>query len=159
MAYKLIDSVTLGASAASVTFSSITQDYRDLVLVINATSSLAARRTMFARFNSDTGTNYKSVRMVGFGSLIESATLNSSLFHIGVVGASAGNASSVTSIMDYSATDKHKTLLNRKGDITDTVTAQAMRWANTSAINTILLWASSGDIAAGSTFYLYGIEA
>jgi hypothetical protein len=58
-AYTALANVTLGSSAASVTFSSISQSYRDLVLVITATTS--AVDNAFIRFNSDSGSNYNIV--------------------------------------------------------------------------------------------------
>ena len=62
--------------------------------------------------------------------------------------------------MDYSATDKHKTMLSRGGSSSFGVGMNAGRWANTSAVTSVLVIGQSGlDFAAGSTFYLYGIEA
>jgi len=52
-AYVPLANLTLGSSAASVTFSSISQAYKDLVLVIEATTS--ALDVAIIRFNSDQG--------------------------------------------------------------------------------------------------------
>jgi hypothetical protein len=65
-------------------------------------------------------------------------------------------SSVIFQIMDYSATDKHKTILYRYDR--DTLTrADASRWANTSAITTIEWDIQGQTFAAGSTFSLYGI--
>jgi hypothetical protein len=67
------------------------------------------------------------------------------------------------SIMDYSATDKHKSTLIRSrssrdnGD-TDT-TAGAGRWANTAAVNSLRFYLTGGSFAAGSNFQIYGIAS
>jgi hypothetical protein len=58
--YDLIDSVTLSSSATSVTFSSITQDYRDLILVCEASSNNSPAG-FYGRYNGDTANNYHTV--------------------------------------------------------------------------------------------------
>lgn len=68
-------------------------------------------------------------------------------------------------IMDYSATDKHKTTLIRngkQGGSNDGVEAIAGRWANTAAITSLEIFSITGGgitFSAGSTFALYGIAS
>jgi hypothetical protein len=72
----------------------------------------------------------------------------------------ATNPFFIIQLMDYSATDKHKTVLSRKNQAARTTVAQASRWASTSAINKITVNVTQPDptnFAVGSTFYLYGI--
>jgi len=64
--YTPIATQTLSTSAASVTFSSISGAYTDLVLIINAASS--AQKDIDIRFNSDTAGNYSNTWMAGNGS-------------------------------------------------------------------------------------------
>ena len=59
------------------------------------------------------------------------------------------------SFMDYSATDKHKTVLIRANHPGETV-ACAGRWANTAAITSITINTAS-TFVIGSVFSLYGI--
>ena len=155
--YDLIASNVLTSSAASVTFSSIPATYRDLVLVMNVTSTYALT-TM--RFNSDTGSNYTAVRMAGDGSSASSGT-QSTTFIDCYIEASTGNRSmSIVQINDYSATDKHKPVLIRATSPHARTVAIAARWANTSAINSITLNAfDTYQYEAGSSFHLYGIVA
>jgi hypothetical protein len=62
--------------------------------------------------------------------------------------------------MDYSATDKHKTVLSRYGNSSTEVDMAASRWADTSAINSIqILLADAETYSAGSNFSLYGVIA
>jgi hypothetical protein len=69
-------------------------------------------------------------------------------------------SNNITQIMDYSATDKHKTLLSRKNTSSVVVNAQAGRWANTAAITSIVCTVDSGaTFSSGSTFSLYGVIA
>jgi hypothetical protein len=162
MTYTLIDSEVLASAAASVTFSSIPADYRDLVLVITGTvtSSVANARL---EFNGDTTiTNYSRVEMIGDGSSA-SSTSASSYIILGSNGTfdSTVIANATVQVMDYSATDKHKTVLTRSGRASGSlaeVFAAAGRWANTSAITSLSVITFSSTFAAGSTFYLYGIE-
>jgi hypothetical protein len=58
--------------------------------------------------------------------------------------------------MDYSVTDKQKTVLSRTNSSFGT-DITAGRWASTSAITSVTVYPSSGDFEIGSTFALYGI--
>ena len=156
--YTLIDSVTLTSTAASVTFSSITQDYRDLVLSYQG-STTSTTSIFSVVLNSDTGANYSRVWMLGrAGAATSGSGTADSSYRIGTIG--TGLASIIVQIMDYSATDKHKTALVRHDSAAeDRVYAFAARWGDTSAISSILVNCESDTFTAGSTFYLYGIEA
>jgi hypothetical protein len=157
--YTPLATVTLGSSASSVTFSSIPATYRDLILVIDGIGT--GRSFLRARFNGDTGTNYSDVFMVGDGAnrYANAETLSySKLSNFAPINTTRGYLS-ITQIMDYSATDKHKTALLRGNSPAEAVESAALRWANTSAITTILIFLNSGQFAAGSRFDLYGIAS
>jgi hypothetical protein len=62
-------------------------------------------------------------------------------------------------IMDYSATDKHKTYIFRDNIASSLVVAQVGRWANTTAISTVALISSSSTFVVGTTVALYGIAS
>jgi hypothetical protein len=63
-------------------------------------------------------------------------------------------------VMDYSATDKHKTALSRTNIARNFVAAHANRWASTTAVTSINVFGNRGsNLAAGSTFNLYGVIA
>lgn len=154
--------ITLGSSAATVTFSSISGSYRDLLLVAqpSSTSNLVGLRM---RINSDTGSNYPQVVAFGDGSSAYSASNNDTYISLanGAAWTTTSNATVIVSLLDYSATDKHKPILER-GNVIGTYPATVMsatRWASTSAITSIQLYFGSGNIAAGSTFALYGVSA
>jgi len=154
--YDLIDSVTLTSSASSVTFSSITQDYRDLVLVINSPSGAGAYAS---RFNSDSGSNYNKVWMQGTGSATASqSSSNTTNLSDSINTVQMG----IFQIMDYSATDKHKTVLARTDNTTASAPftgalAMAGRWASTSAVTSWQIYHTGGAMPIGTTVYLYGI--
>ena len=158
-AWVPLATTTLSSSAASVTFGSIPSGYRDLVLACSGTTSVNA--TILARLNGDAGNNYSWVYMRGNGSTAVSGA-NSSDTSI-LTGATAYwiNASptnTVLQFLDYSATDKHKTVLCRNDGSTRASEATCSRWANTAAITQIAMTLTSGTFNTG-TFSLYGIEA
>ena len=154
--YTQINSITLAVAGSSVTFGSIPQNFRDLRIVIAGTASTPANTTF--RFNGDTGNNYIALVMSGNGSSPFSGTYAATSFmRFGALYTSLGNV--VGDIMDYSATDKHKTALGRSSTAGNEVAAFAGRWANTSAITSVAVLTSTGTFATGTTFTLYGIEA
>ena len=151
--YTAIASQTLTSSASSVTFSSIPSTYRDLVLVwANGGASTYAVGMVF---NSDsTATNYHWISMSGDGSSAASATSNTNFFS-----ANYGSGVNTIQVMDYSATDKHKSALTRINGDGGSVQARAGRWANTSAITSWQVFANATTFPSGATFSLYGIAA
>ena len=157
--YIALATTTLPSATSSITFSSIPAGYRDLVLVCSGTTSVNA--TIITRLNGDSGNNYSWVYMRGNGSTAVSGA-NSSDTSI-LTGATAYwiNASptnTVLQFLDYSATDKHKTVLCRNDGSTRASEATCSRWANTAAITQIAMTLTSGTFNTG-TFSLYGIEA
>jgi hypothetical protein len=158
--YKPLANVTLGTAVATVTFSSIPATYRDLVVIVQGNTSITSQVRMV--INSDTGNNYNWQRLSGNG------TTDTSLFSSNVAFVNLANIANATSssaiqivinVMDYSATDKHKTVLSRAGNAANGTDAIYTRWANTAAITSLQVAASSGNWAIGSTFALYGIAA
>jgi hypothetical protein len=158
--YTPLATITLGSSASSITFSSIPATYRDLVLVVNAT--IPNEGVPRARVNGDSGSNYSRVDMYAEPSGVYSNAATQTYFDLGRSGTGFTGSlfMCVINFMDYSATDKHKTVLGRNSDDnTRALAATAQRWANTAAINQIQVILSANTYAAGSTFSLYGIKA
>ena len=158
MTYTLIDSVTLGSSAASVTFSGISATGKgDLVLACNGLSS-GGSGYLKMQINGDTGTNYYGVNMRGNGSTAYSRadTRSDFLFGLGNVGwNTTDKCQNLIQIQDYSATDKHKSILGRTDNASSGTCAEAMRWGSTAAITSLEISVNGWSIASGSTFHLY----
>ena len=153
--YVALATTTASGGETSITFSSIPATYRDLVLVsYHQTSSDGP---CLVRFNSDTGSNYTRVSMLGDGSNDFSETSTTTGIRVSQTGVDIDNTI-IMQIMDYSATDKHTTTLNRWSRPELYVFADAARWANTSAINTVAI-VPTGSFNAGSTFSLFGIAS
>jgi hypothetical protein len=66
----------------------------------------------------------------------------------------------IINVMDYSATDKHKTILARDaGGNAAQAGAIASRWANSAAVTSATVVNTGGNFNSGSTFSLYGVIA
>jgi hypothetical protein len=153
--YTPLATVTLASATSSVTFSSIPATYRDLILVVAASGSDTDERI---RFNADTGSNYTFVRMFGDGSSASSSSVSNTYIRT-MAGDLSGLYNAIIQIMDYSATDKHKTTLGRGNKAGTFVVATAGRWANSAAITSVNYSVATGNFGIGSTFNLYGVIA
>ena len=161
-AYTPIATQTVsGSSTSSVTFSSISGSYTDLILIINGATSDSATNNFRVRFNSDSATNYSATRLLGDGSSTSTATGSNNYMML----ADINNALFVSKIhiLNYSNTNIYKTALSRTGNASAYLGAYVGLWRNTSAINQIdILTQSAAPTiywASGSTFTLYGITA
>lgn len=159
---------TLASNATTVTFSSIPGTYRDLRLVFShANSGTATGSDGFIRINNDSGANYSDVFMHGNGSVTASGSRTAQTTIQWYVDSTSLGATFMTfDFMDYSATDKHKTVLSRQDQSSYLTMAYAARWAGTAAITSISLTAADNlgsgtpdQFIAGSTFSLYGVTS
>jgi hypothetical protein len=154
--YIALATVTLGSTDSEVVFSSIPATYKDLVIVTQYITGSNADVRM--RFNSDTSSTYTTVRMYGGpGPDIGSDTLSATYANVESGETNTQQNSILINIMDYSATDKHKTSLARSNQ--NYVSAYASRWPSTTAINSVSLFTSSSSFSVGSTFSLYGVAS
>lgn len=156
--YTPLANITLGSSSTSVSFSSIPATYRDLVLVVNYEANSVGYLQL--RVNNDTGNNYSFVTMYTDPAVVSTTNTYDRFYPTTNTTLSGARIMNVTQIMDYSATDKHKSFLNRvnftRATSVQVVETQAGRWANTAAITSIQVL---GGFAAGGTFALYGIAS
>jgi len=168
--YEKIATTTLGSATATITFSSISGSYTDLILVSFVRDTRTETYAYPAlRFNSDTGSNYSRTALYGDGSSAASnrASNQTSLIYCEAAGASqaSGNyAPIITHIQNYSNTTTYKTMLSRMNNVPGTggfnTGAIVGLWRSTSAITSITILGDVGastNLASGSTFTLYGI--
>lgn len=168
MSWNPIANLTTSSTTNTVTFTNITQSYKDLFLVmsVEATANYAS---IVLTFNNDSGNNYSVVYMRGdSGGASSFNNLNYPYYQTFWSGyATNAGGMSTTHILDYSATDKYKTALTRVNTydgskVTDGVAANAGIWKNTSAITTLKVSydaSYSQNWKSGATFALYGIGA
>ena len=159
--YEPLATTSLTGSASTITFSSISQDYTDLVLVVSAISTGTAQPDVYMRVNSDTGNNYTRVRYGGNGTA--SFTTRITGEQCWVIGPMENTTQTnmICQIMNYSNTLIYKTMLVRSNDPVIAVQAMTCLWNNSNAINSIVLFPepSKGDFATGTKVTLYGIKA
>jgi len=160
--YTPIASTTTSGSASSVTFSSISGAYTDLVVVINYDSVTAGNQSLNMRFNGDTATNYSYTILRGSGSAAQSARGSSDdRIYCGSSSTGVTNIAStaIIQIQNYSNTTTYKTALIRDNNPDYYLFANVGLWRSTSAITSLTFYQSSYNFINGSTFALYGITA
>ena len=170
-AYDSIATTTVGAGgAASITFSSIPSTYTHLQIraIIRGTTS-ATNVDSIIRFNNDStsGNYYYYHQLYGDGSSAISNNGNTDTTSTLYSFAPAANATanvfggSVLDILDYSNTNKNKTIRSLHGYDNNGNGFLILRsglWMQTSAVNRIDLTPLSGNFAQYSQFALYGIK-
>lgn len=159
-AWVPLANITLGGAAGTVTFSSINQSYRDLVVVANTTTSSATQ--ILFKFNNDSTQAYSYGYMSGDGGARYTSTWVNQNWIYTQTNFSEQSTSmptvSIANIFDYSSTDRNKTVVIRtSSDIA--VIATSGRYITNTAINSITLGTGTSSFAAGSTFALYGVSA
>lgn len=160
--YIPLASITLAGSDGEIIFNNIPSYYRDLVLVVNGKNSTTGADSIGLRINSDNGNNYSNARVVGTGSGTSSYADTTSVAYLGVSTNSSNPFVITANIMDYSSTNRHKTILARCSQDNGWVSSHSARWANTAAVTSISVLppqGSSWTFTAGATFSLFGIRA
>ena len=164
--YELIEQKTLTATTASITFSSISNTYTDLLLYISSRNSDIYNEVHF-RFNGDTGNNYSGRNLYGNGSssVSSSSSSISSLQNLTVESVSGQTSDTFGNIQLYIPNyllGGHKSISGDGVQENLGSSAQSMLgaglWADTAAITSIQAFPSVGSFVANSNFYLYGIK-
>jgi hypothetical protein len=165
--YTLIASNTLGSSAASVTFSAIPNTYTDLVVRWSARGATGLGNNIDFRINGLTTTVYSRIYLLGDGASASSSlgpdetsadmragynpsNATASTFNSGEIYLPSYTASQNKPIGSFNVTENNGT--------TAYIGANANLFRNTSAITSVSIAAASGNLASGSTFWLYGIK-
>jgi len=161
--YDSLATVTVpSGGVTSVTFAGIPSGYKHLQ--IRGTTAGSINSFADITFNSDTGNNYAFHDIYGDGASAgaEAATTraNIPLSALPIV-TSVFNAF-VADILDYTSTNKNKTLRALSGRDTNGGGAMylisGLWYATPTAITSITITARSGNIAQYSSFALYGIK-
>ena len=159
--YVAIATQTLGSAVSSVTFSSISGAYTDLVIV--STPFITTGTTNFnIRFNSDSSGTHSWRTLDGNGSAAATnydANVGQGRLHDYAYLTTSNIGNYITSIQNYSNTTTYKTYLGRGNVASNGVSAVVGLWRSTAAITSILLFPSASTFPTGSTFSLYGIAA
>lgn len=162
----LISSQTLSSAAASVTFSSIPATFDDLVLQ-HSSRATTGNLSLFMEINGSTSNlsvillgadgssafSYKSPaeypgEWFGYKSTSNdtSNTFGSGELYIPGYTVSRNKPFSSVSVSENNSSTAY-------------MSAAAKLWSNTAAITSITIYGQSGDLASGSSFYLYGLKS
>lgn len=155
--YTPIATTTLSSATSSVTFSSISGSYTDLILV---TTPLGAGEELIMQFNSDTGSNYSSTILWGNGTTAGSYRTTSQTYAYLNYYTSPGTTqqTQIYNIMNYANTATCKTLIGRASKADGGAEAVVALWRSTAAITSVVLKQKlGGNFSTGSTFTLYGV--
>ena len=161
--YEKIATTTLGAPAASITFSTISAAYTDLRLVLVAQSTTGGSAIANARmtFNSDTGSNYSRTSITGDGSSALSNDASNQAF----IGLAQANLSSTQptlltyDIFSYAGSTFKTTLITTSQDYNGSGVVERLvcLYRSATAISTIKIESTINTYATGTTATLYGI--
>jgi hypothetical protein len=153
---------------ASIAFNSIPQTYTHLqIRGISRSARGAGNDPIYIRFNSDSGANYAWHAIEGTSTAVNapSATsANQGWLWIAADSVSPANVfgATITDILDYTNTNKYKTLKNLGGcdnNGSGIMTFNSALWMSTSAITSITLTVLSGtNFQQHTQFALYGIK-
>jgi hypothetical protein len=156
----LLSTTTL--TGASVTLSSISQDYTNLQVVVKNAYATGSD-WLFLRFNSDTGSNYYRRQLRIASSSVTGVTSAATFIALAVLPTSSNdekNACAVANLYDYTTTTGQQIVFTQ-GFGADGVTNDAI-WQNAvfdkaAAITSITVGSFSGDFSGG-TVLLYGVK-
>lgn len=161
-AWTPLANLTLGSAATTVTFSSISGSYRDLVLVVAGGSN--SYSAFEIKFNGSSA-NYTYAGMEtngGSSAYVPSgaATALVGNYNYWVEDIGTSNTTYQFQVFDYAQTSKHKSTLYRVSAAATGVGAYFGRWADTSAVTSIAVGRAAGNTwRTGTTFALYGVSA
>ena len=161
--FESIATYSVGSGGeATITFSSIPATFAHLQ--IRATLKQSIGSGAFARFNSDTGSNYARHRLIGTG--VSAGAYGEGTQNKVQINTSQGYSdfgALIMDILDYANTNKYKTEKHLTGiDLNGSgqIVLESNLWQSTSAISTIeFISPNGGNYAQYSHFALYGIRS
>jgi len=161
--YTPIATTTLGTEAASLTFSSISSSYTDIVIVGRMVANSGGNNNVRMRFNGDSNTNYSLTWLYGDGTSAGS-TRNTNFNGITLSYANSTdtiNPEFIVHVQNYSNSTTYKTALVRNfwAGTNGAASTQVGLWRSTSAINQISFHTTNTNLGAGFTATLYGIAS
>lgn len=167
--YERIATQTLSSTASTITFSTISQNYTDLVVIGHAQYGSASG--MKFRFNGDTGGNYSWINFIAQATSVSAGrSANTTSIYNNFVWGDATSANNFTpykiNIMSYSNTTTHKSVLwlygsgaNLQGTNSEVGMVKGT-WRSTSAISSIEFSPyNATTFSIGTSITLYGIKA
>lgn len=163
--FVLLETVTLTSAQASVEFTNLNSKYAALGyqhLQVRASHiQTTSGETALMQFNGDTASNYRVHALRGNGSSVSSADYGSrGSLVVGVdVPSTSIPAAFVCDILDPFETTKTKTVKSFAGyGSGGNVNLYSGFWNNTSALTSVKVLASSGNLGTSTRISLYGLK-
>lgn len=169
--YQLIQTITLGSSASSITFSSIPQTFTDLVLKLSLRNDTGTTyNNVYLTFNgTPTGTLYSDKSVYAVGTTTGSLGHNSANQMWLAVAPSSGNTANTFSnseciIPNYAGSGYKSVLSEGISEANTTSNGYIYNnimcgiWANTAAITSLVLTSDASSFVTNSSASLYGIK-
>ena len=167
-AYDSLATITLSASAATISFTGIPSTYKHLQVRIFGRGSTGDFPNTPMQFNGDTGANYRAHYLGGNGSVAFAGDFGASQTsaNAGWVSGSTQSANVfgaiIVDILDYANTSKYKTVRSLTGSDNNgsgLVGLFSSLWMNTTAINRIDMSPAAGaSWVQYSQIALYGVK-
>ena len=163
-----ITDTTLTSATADITFSSIPSTYNHLMIIISGRCSSASVNgtDLLVQLNSDTGVNYRHARNTKYAAAGSTVTIeggsNFSSMSLGNLwgGTSSSNTISGAQMIfpNYKGTTLTKSMIFQGGCMTDAPGAGSGygQWINFSAVTTIKIFSTGGNLDTGTRATLYG---
>jgi hypothetical protein len=163
-AYVPLANVTTSSAYSTITFSSISQSYRDLVLVADYSTAGAGGTGFFGVYVNGQFNNgsYAYIHETGNGSTTSAGQANSQAQMIfSTTGTpDGGRCVAVINVFDYATSGiKAKTFVGRVDTATAFTSMGAARWWDDLAVTSISVRFSGLSNPAGGNFALYGVSA
>tara|TARA_R110002126_G_scaffold265569_1_gene408742 strand:+ start:288 stop:851 length:564 start_codon:yes stop_codon:yes gene_type:complete len=165
--YESIATVTVGTAVSSITFSSIAADWKHLQ--IRGIGHWSGTANTYAngqvQLNGDTGSNYAYHRLYGNGSAASAdaststTKMNTPWFPDDTYSNTFGSI--IIDILDYSSTNKYKTIRSLggfDGNGSGLVGLFSGLWMNTAAVTSFTISLPSYNLTTYSQLALYGIK-
>lgn len=162
--YSPISSTTLGSNATSITLSSIPSTYTDLVFIFNGSNNIGNDAYLMYINGVVTGGLYSATYVESDGASAYSSSWNGRNDIPVARGASstAGADLVIGQFNGYANTSMYKSMVFRYalgGTLGARTSITNALFQSTSAITSLTIKSSGGNIIAGSTVTLYGIKA
>jgi len=167
-AYDALSTVSLSASASSITFAGIPNTYKHLQIrgIMKSTTAGTSVNDVFFQFNGDTGSNYSTHFITGTGASAGSGAATSQVrFRASNCAPYTGTASVfgavVMDILDYANTSKYKTARSLSGSDwngTGYMNMDSGLWMNTASITSITIFPGANSFETYTSLSLYGIR-
>jgi hypothetical protein len=148
----------------TATFSSIPATFKHLQIRYHGLGTGGGNP--YLELNGDTGSNYRYHGLYGSASAVATGGSLNTFYNIDL--GNYGNNSTypeaiIIDLIDYASTTKNKTLrsffgTDRNSASLNDVGLSSCLWLDTTAVNSIRIYTSSGNWSAGATVALYGIK-